>query len=60
MYDIFLGLMDPGRIYFLGGREFFGFTVDEFSAPRHHPPMHPTKAIGAITQNRRGHPTATP
>ena len=30
------------------------------SAPQHHPPMPPTKAMGAITQNRRGHPTATP
>jgi hypothetical protein len=27
---------------------------------QHHPPMPPTKAMGAITQNRRGHPTATP
>jgi hypothetical protein len=26
---------------------------------QHHPPMPPTKAMGAITQNRRGHPTAT-
>ena len=30
------------------------------SAPPHHPPMPPTKAMGAITQNRRGRPTATP
>jgi hypothetical protein len=27
---------------------------------QHHPPMPPTKAMGAITQTRRGHPTATP
>ena len=27
---------------------------------QHHPPMPPTKAMGAITQNRHGHPTATP
>ena len=27
---------------------------------QHRPPMPPTKAMGAITQNRRGHPTATP
>jgi hypothetical protein len=27
---------------------------------QHHPPMPPTKAMGAKTQNRRGHPTATP
>jgi hypothetical protein len=27
---------------------------------QHHPPMPPTKAMGAIKQNRRGHPTATP
>ena len=33
---------------------------NEFSAPQHHPPVPPTKAMGAITQNRRGHPTATP
>ena len=30
------------------------------SAPQHHPPLPPTKAMGAIPQNRRGHPTATP
>jgi len=30
------------------------------SAPQHHPPMPPSKAMGAIPQNRRGHPTATP
>jgi hypothetical protein len=36
----------------------FNYTMN--SAPQHHPPMPPTKAIGAITQNRRGHPTATP
>ncbi len=29
-------------------------------APDHHPPMPPTKAMGAIKQNRRGRPTATP
>jgi hypothetical protein len=33
---------------------------NEFSAPQHHPPMPPTKAMGAITQNHRGHTTATP
>ena len=33
---------------------------NEFSAPQHHPPMPPTKAMSAITQNRRGHPTKTP
>ena len=27
---------------------------------QHHPPMPPTKAMGAITQNHRGHPTAKP
>jgi hypothetical protein len=27
---------------------------------QHHPPMPPTKAMGAITQYCRGHPTATP
>jgi hypothetical protein len=27
---------------------------------QHHPPMPPTKAMGAITQNRHGFPTATP
>jgi hypothetical protein len=27
---------------------------------QHHPPMPPTKAMGAITQNRRGRPTTTP
>jgi hypothetical protein len=27
---------------------------------QHHPPMPPTKAMDAITQNRRGHPNATP
>ncbi len=37
----------------------FNYTMN--SAPQHHPPMPPTKAtMGAITQNRRGHPTATP
>ena len=29
-------------------------------APHHHPPMPPKKAMGAIKQNRRGRPTATP
>ena len=32
---------------------------NEFSAPQHHLPMPPTKAMGAITQNLRGHPTVT-
>ena len=36
----------------------FNYTMN--SAPQHHPLMPPTKAMGAITQNRRGHPTATP
>jgi hypothetical protein len=27
---------------------------------QHHPPMPPTKAMGAITQNRHGRPTTTP
>ena len=30
------------------------------SAPQHHSPMPPTKAMGAIPQNHRSHPTATP
>jgi hypothetical protein len=36
----------------------FNYTMN--SAPQHHLPMPPTKAMGAIMQNRRGHPTATP
>ncbi len=36
----------------------FNYTMN--SAPQHHPPMPPTKAMDAITQNRSGHPTATP
>ncbi len=37
-----------------------GITTTDYGAPQHHPPMPPTKAMGAITQNRRGLPTATP
>jgi hypothetical protein len=36
----------------------FNYTMN--SAPQHHPPMPTTKAMGAITQNRHGHPTTTP
>jgi hypothetical protein len=36
----------------------FNYTMN--IAPQHHPPMPPTKAMGAITQNRHVHPTATP
>jgi len=41
-------------------REYSQFNYTMNSAPQHHPPMPPTKAMGAIMQNRRGHPTATP
>jgi hypothetical protein len=44
-------------LYHRPGGGYYSFTK---GAPDHHPPMPPTKAMGAIKQNRPGCPTATP
>ena len=71
----FLGIPQEGKgIPFLGvsekreggkgtqslGRERTLTFIFTKGAPDHHPPMPPTKAMGAIKQNRRGRPTTTP
>ncbi len=44
---------------YVGKRERTLTFIITKGAPDHHPPMPPTKAMGAIKQNRRSHPTTT-